>query len=151
MGEAMFSKSLIQFSVDGWGRVPSLLFTWGQTMVFPLWLRWLRIHLQCGRPEFDPWDGKIPWRRERLPTPSILVWRLPWGCKELDTTKRLSLSPTIVEVMKTMATSFKRSHAFTVTLSAPRPAAGHCQPTPPPETPVQESLCPPRVCFPGPV
>ena len=29
----MFSKSLIQFSVDGWGRVPSLLFTWGQTMV----------------------------------------------------------------------------------------------------------------------
>ena len=27
---AMFSKSLIQFSVDGWGCVPSLLFTWGQ-------------------------------------------------------------------------------------------------------------------------
>ena len=30
---AMFSKSLIQFSVDGWGCVPLLLFTWGQTMV----------------------------------------------------------------------------------------------------------------------
>ena len=29
----MLSKSLIQFSVDGWGCVPSLLFTWGQTMV----------------------------------------------------------------------------------------------------------------------
>ena len=29
---AMLSKSLIQFSVDGLG-VPSLLFTWGQTMV----------------------------------------------------------------------------------------------------------------------
>ena len=27
----MFSKSLIQFSVDGWSYVPSLLFTWGQT------------------------------------------------------------------------------------------------------------------------
>ena len=26
----MLSKSLIQFSVDGWGCVPSLLFTWGQ-------------------------------------------------------------------------------------------------------------------------
>ena len=26
-------------------------------------------HLQCGRPGFDPWVGKIPWRRERLPTP----------------------------------------------------------------------------------
>ena len=33
MGEAMLIKSLIQFSVDGWSCVPSLLFTWGQTMV----------------------------------------------------------------------------------------------------------------------
>ena len=33
MGGAMLSKSLIQFSVDGWVCVPSLLFTWGQTMV----------------------------------------------------------------------------------------------------------------------
>ena len=61
----MLSKSLIQFSVDGWSCVPSLLFTWGQTMV---------------------------------------------------------------EVMKIMATSFKRSHAGTATLSAPNPVAGHCQP-----------------------
>ena len=29
----------------------------------------LRICLQCGRPGFDPQLGKIPWRRERLPTP----------------------------------------------------------------------------------
>ena len=29
----MFSKSLMQFSVDGWSCVTSLLFTWGQTMV----------------------------------------------------------------------------------------------------------------------
>ena len=33
MGRAMLSKSLIQFPVDGWGCVPSLLLTWGQTMV----------------------------------------------------------------------------------------------------------------------
>ena len=33
MGGSMLSKSLIQFSVDGWGCFPSLLFTWGQTMV----------------------------------------------------------------------------------------------------------------------
>ena len=33
MGEAMFSKYLIQFSVDQWGCVPSLLFTWVPTMV----------------------------------------------------------------------------------------------------------------------
>ena len=37
--------------------------------------------------------------------------------------------------MKMMAPSFKRSHACTAALSAPNPAAGHRQPTPPPETP----------------
>ena len=27
-------------------------------------------HLQCRIPGFDPWVGKIPWRKERLlPTP----------------------------------------------------------------------------------
>ena len=32
----MVSYSLIQFSLDGWSCVPTLLFTWGQTMVgFP--------------------------------------------------------------------------------------------------------------------
>ena len=73
MGRAMLSKSLIQFSVDGWGCVPSLLFTWGQTMV---------------------------------------------------------------EVMKIMVTSFKRSHAGTATLHAPNPAEGqNCQLRPLPETP----------------
>ena len=33
MGGVMLSKSLIHFSVDGWSCVPSLLFTWDQTMV----------------------------------------------------------------------------------------------------------------------
>ena len=63
----MFSKPLIQFSVDGWSGVPSLLFTWNQTKM---------------------------------------------------------------EVMKIMATSFKRSHACTATLSTPNPAASHHCPTP---------------------
>ena len=66
MGGAM------QFSVDRQGYVPSLLFTWDQTMM---------------------------------------------------------------EVMKIMASSFKGSHAHTATLNAPNSAAGHHQPTPPPETP----------------
>ena len=35
----------------------------------PWWLSWLRICLQCGRPGFHSWVGKIWWRRERLPTP----------------------------------------------------------------------------------
>ena len=41
----------------------------------------------------------------------------------------------MVEVMKITATSFKRSHAHTATLSAPKPAASHCRPTPLLETP----------------
>ena len=40
----------------------------------------------------------------------------------------------MVEVRKIMTTSFKRCHACTATLSAPNPAAGHRQSTPPPET-----------------
>ena len=37
--------------------------------LLPLCLSRLRIRLQCGRPGFDPWVGKIPWRRDKLPTP----------------------------------------------------------------------------------
>ena len=51
--------------------------------------------LQCGRPGFDPRVGKIPWRRERLPTPVFWPTEFhdsPWGHKESDTTERLSLS-----------------------------------------------------------
>ena len=43
----------------------------------------------------------------------------------------------MVEVMKIMATSVKRSQVSTATLSAPNPTSGHCQPTPLPETPGQ--------------
>ena len=44
----------------------------------------------------ETWVGKIPWRRERLPTP--VFWSrefhgCPWGYKESDMTERLSLSP----------------------------------------------------------
>ena len=41
----------------------------------------------------------------------------------------------MVEVMKIMATSFKRSDAWTADLSALNPAAGHRRPTPLLETP----------------
>ena len=63
----------------------------------PWWLRLLKICLQCGRPEFDPWVRKILWRKEWLPTPAFwpgefheqrsLTGYSPWGRKELDTTK----------------------------------------------------------------
>ena len=50
----------------------------------------------AGGPGFDPRVGKIPWRRERLPT--LVFWPgefqgvySPWCCKESDTTEQLSL------------------------------------------------------------
>jgi len=30
------------------------------------------------RPRFDPWIGKIPWRREWQTHCSVLAWRIPW-------------------------------------------------------------------------
>ena len=57
---------------------------------------------QEGGPEFDPWVRKSPWRREWQLIPIFLpgksngqrslVGYSPFGCKELDTTERLSLS-----------------------------------------------------------
>ena len=49
-----------------------------------------------GRPRFDPWAGKIPWRRERLPTAIFWLGEFHglysrWSCKELDTTEWLAL------------------------------------------------------------
>ena len=53
----------------------------------PWWLSWLRIFLLCGRPGFDPWVGKIPWRREWLLTPGFWPGELhglysPWDRKD---------------------------------------------------------------------
>ena len=55
--------------------------------------------LQCRRPGFTPWVGKISWRRKWQPTPVFLPgkshgWRSlvgysPWDLKESDTTGRL--------------------------------------------------------------
>ena len=53
----------------------------------------------------------------------------------------LTWDQTMVEVMKTTATSFKRSHAGTATLSAPNPAAGHHQPMPPVTSTTGCSFC----------
>ena len=48
---------------------------------------------------FEPWVGKIPWRRAWQPSPVFLPGEShgqrslasysPWGCKESDTTERL--------------------------------------------------------------
>ena len=65
----------------------------------PWWLRWKSVCLHGGRPGFDPWVRKMPWRRKWQPIPVLLSgkfhgWRSlvgysPWGLKEFDTTERL--------------------------------------------------------------
>ena len=49
---------------------------------------------------------------------------------------------TMVEVMKIIMTSLKRSHACTATVCAPNPAGDHHRPTPSPETPGQPQASP---------
>ena len=58
-------------------RVQLIFITNSSTLGLPLWLRWLRIRLQCGRPGFDPWVGKIPWRKGKAAHSRILAWRIP--------------------------------------------------------------------------
>ena len=58
--------------------------------------------MQCRRPRFDPWVGKIPWRREWQPTPVFLTGEFhgqrilegdsPRRSKESDTTEQLVYS-----------------------------------------------------------
>ena len=53
--------------------------------------------LQYGRPGFNPWVGKIPWRSESLPSPVLWPGELhglcsPWGHKESVMNEQISLS-----------------------------------------------------------
>ena len=66
------------------------------------WLSGKESACQCRRQGFNPWVGKISYRRAWQPTPVFLpgefvrqrslVGYSPWGRKELDTTEQLSLS-----------------------------------------------------------
>ena len=42
-----------------------------------LWMVW--ICLWCRRLDFNPWVGKIPWRRTWQPTPVFLPGESPWA------------------------------------------------------------------------
>ena len=74
----------------------------------PGWLRPQRICLQCMRPGFSLWVGKIPWRREWQPTPMSLpggshgqrglAGYSPKRCQESDTTEWLTYLCTEVAI-----------------------------------------------------
>ena len=62
-----------------------------RSLTLPWWLKQWRICLQCRRPGFDPWVGKILWRGEWRPTLILLPGEFqgqrslpgysPWGAK----------------------------------------------------------------------
>ena len=84
-------------SIPGLGRSP------GKGIGYTLQYSWASLVAQMVKnlpamreTGFDPCVGKIPWRRERLPTPVFWPGEFhgryrPWGCKKLDVIERLSL------------------------------------------------------------
>ena len=48
----------------------------------PSMAQFVRIHLQCRRPWFSPRVRKIPWRRDRLPTPVFMGFPGGSDCTE---------------------------------------------------------------------
>ena len=83
-GDPVQFLGLEELLEKGWATHSSIL-------GLPLWLSCERIRLQCRRPGFHSWIGKIRWRRDRLPTPVFWPGEFhglynPWGHKELDAT-----------------------------------------------------------------
>ena len=61
-------------AIHGFAKSRTRLSDWTELM--PNWAslvaRMVKNVLQCRRPRFGPWVGKVPWRREWLPTPVFL-------------------------------------------------------------------------------
>ena len=54
------------------GHLCKFMFCFRQIEGLLWWPRWYRICLPCLSPRFDPWVGKIPWRRAWQPPPVFL-------------------------------------------------------------------------------
>ena len=137
----MLSKSLIQLSVNGWGCVPSLLFTWGQTMleVMKIMMASFRRSHACTATLIVP----NPRLCQRLLDTHGQVWvSLLWGqcsfllgpgvykvlflpSKSVFSQSCVSSSSSMVGLMVTYS---KRAYATpkSATPKAPVPEAGHC-------------------------
>ena len=148
MGRAMLSKSLIQFSVDGWGCVPSLLFDLtqnyggGNEENGDLLQKVPGTHCctQCPQPCNRP---LLTHASARLLDTHRQVWVSPlwgpcsflWGpgaCKVLSVHSKSLFPQSCVSSSSSMvgliATSSKRAYATprSAAPTAPTPAAGHC-------------------------
>ena len=83
----MSQKSVSLGGVFGRGK-----WAWMEGRLEGVWLTYvwasrvaqLVICLQCRRPQFDSWVGKIPWRRDRIPTPEFMGF--PGGSDSKEST-----------------------------------------------------------------
>ena len=144
----MLSKSLSKFSVDGWSCVPSLLLTWGQTMVEVMKIMatsFKRSHdalLHSLPPTLQQAtsDPRLRWRL--LDTPGQVWVSLFWGhcsflldpgAHKILFVPSKSLFPQSCvssggSMMGLMVASSKRAYAIPRSAAprAPAPAADHC-------------------------
>ena len=92
-------------------------FVYTSKRVFPGSSASKKICLERRRPWFDSWVEKIPWRKDRLPTPVFLPGEFheqrslagysPWGRKDLDLTEWLSTAQHSIQVQsKNVSVSF---------------------------------------------
>ena len=92
----------------------------------PMWLNGLRICLQHRRCRFNPWVGKIPWRRVLQPTPVFLPGKShgqrslagcsPWSHKGSEATEWLNMHSHSHK--SALATQFGVSVTFSLGLRA---------------------------------
>ena len=98
-----------------WGEYPSrsslYLNSW--------WLRQQRICVQCSIPVFEPWVGKILWKRKWRSTLVFLPRKFhgqrslagysPWGCKESNMTEQRTLLKFLNKLRTTETSNAKES------------------------------------------
>ena len=170
MGGVMLSKSLIQFSVDGWSCVPSLLFTWVQIMVEVMKVMVTSLkspHSQTATLGVPNPTAGHRWPTAPLETPghsgaslgqslvvSLLLSPASW-CTRFCLCPPRAFSSVLCKFLQLCGgidgDPSKRAYATPRSTAprAPAPAAGHCWPVPPQEM-LQDSSVSASVGSPGP-
>ena len=82
-----------QLFLSNFALSPSSEFNLVSLVGLPRWVSGKESACQFRRCEFDPWVGKIPWRRKWQPIPIFLPGKshgqrslvVAYGCKKLDT------------------------------------------------------------------
>ena len=156
MGGAMLSKTLIQFSVDGWSCILSLLFTWYQTMVKVMKITATSFKRSHACPAILTVPNPAAGHHQSTPlletavhswaslgqslVGSLLLFPGSLCTQSSVCVLQESISQTCVSsgssMVRLMATSSKRAYAIPKSAAprGPTPVAVHCWPVPPQET-----------------